>query len=104
MTESITPHQAVTLDELYASLEALRERLVDLEAMASAAARTIEELPYRPERADPDGKSELTAEHRRKEGRMQSLVFSTADAARVVLDEIEKVLSRFRCVAEHDER
>lgn len=100
MTE-YTP-RAVALDDLYASLEALHHRLVDLEAMANAAANTIEQLPYLPQRANVDGKPEPVIEQRRPLGRMQSLVLSTADAARVALDEIEAILGRIRCPAESD--
>lgn len=82
---------ATTLDDVITSLETLRSHLVDLEALAHSAAQAIEHIPYMPRRRPGEAKS-ATSEQRRGVGRLQTLVVATADAAEVVLGEIDQII------------
>ena len=84
--------EAITLDDLFESLEVLHARLVDLDAIAAAAASTIEELPYLPKSTGSSREAVLLAAQRLAIGKMQSLVLSTAEAAQVALNESQKIL------------
>ena len=81
---------AITLDDIITSLETLRSHLVDLEALAHSAAQAIEQIPYLPRR--PGQTKSATSEQRRGVGRLQTLVVATADAAEVVLGEIDQII------------
>lgn len=82
------------LDELRESLESLRGRIMDLEAMAHAAADTLDHIPFLPGLRTPQvsARPAWTEEQRRNFGRMQSLVCSTASAAESVLVEINELI------------
>lgn len=82
------------VEELRESLESLRSRIIDLEAMAHAAADVIERVPYLPRqpRTPQAAKPSWTEQDARNLGRMQSLVFATASAAEIVLREVTTLL------------
>jgi hypothetical protein len=82
------------LDELRKSLESLRAHIMDLDAMAHAAADTLDHIPFlpRPSRTQSRARPAWTDEERRNFGRMQSLVLATASAAESALGEINELI------------
>ncbi len=79
------------VDDILNELENLRSQLVDLEAMAHAAAQALEHLPNIPRPPSPS-LPQLDENARRNLDRLQSLVMATAGAARNVLEHARQAI------------
>lgn len=82
-----------TLHSVQHALEELRSHLVDLEAVAHAAEEALQDVPYTP-RVSPGTADEdtLYSDAQLGMGRVQALVVATASAARMVLQEADRLI------------
>jgi hypothetical protein len=81
------------LEELHARFDALRGRMIDLDAIAHAAAESTAGFPYLKNPTD---------EERRIVRRMYSLVVTTANEAESMLDAMDDLIAYIECVMEQD--
>ncbi|MCG8419547.1 MAG: hypothetical protein MJE77_16575 [Proteobacteria bacterium] len=87
------PQQKTPIEKLIDEYEKLLDKIVDLEAMAHAAAEVLQHIPYLPRRSEsPD--EERLVEIRRQFGRLHALVAATSDSARKVLDRAHALSER----------
>lgn len=110
--KNLSKREIATTAALVYGLECLRARIVDLEAVAHAAAATLEHMPYfaraavsasahSPDAPAPDAAPASGRDVRQHMDRLQTFVHSTAETANQVLKEANALLERVRAKAGH---
>jgi hypothetical protein len=88
-----TPNHHDSQYSIKNALENLRSFIVDMEAVANAAADTLQHLPYIPRSPRRTG-GEPEDDVRLNFGRLHALVTATSSNARKVLQEINEIIER----------
>ena len=91
MASNSLSRNTITVTRLRTCLEDLQIHITDLEALAHAAAQTLEKLPYVPRLP----RSPWTDEQRISLGRTQALVSATAESAARLLREVASIMEGF---------